>query len=53
MDEGQDYDQNEYDNEDEDPVYEISENVLRQLIYQHQRREAGEDPGEPIYDDNG
>jgi len=23
------------------------------LIYQHQRRQAGEDPGEPIYDENG
>ncbi len=47
-------DQNDmqYDDEDEGMI-EIDEEQLILLLQQHERIMNGEDPGEPIYDENG
>ena len=42
----------QYDDEDEGMI-EIDEEQLILLLQQHERIMNGEDPGEPIYDENG
>lgn len=42
-----------YGDEDEEELIEIDEEQLRDLLLQYQRQQNGEDPGEPICDENG
>ncbi len=49
------YDQEQYSEgeEGEDQTIEIGAEQLEALLRQHERRQRGEDPGEPILDENG
>lgn len=49
------YDQEQYSEGDdgEDHTIEIGAEQLEALLRQHERRMRGEDPGEPILDENG
>lgn len=53
QDEGEEGEEYADNGDEEEEMIEIDEEQLRQLLLQHQRIMNGEDPGDPIYDENG